>query len=1268
MDQEMDNDEILHNNFIDNDNDESTMDDDDCDGDNQSDENIRQSNTLSPPSQTASILHSQVPNGNLSRELTPEELRRRRLSKLMETQRNNPDQVQSPSSQSTRTSPQSSPSLTPPQQQPISAPVSVVNSDISFTEANLVSDDNDNDEALLPSDTKSDFKNENSTGVDEAQSLHQKSESNSNSNSIQFVNLDFVSKTMTPKSYESSMDVDCHGGSPEKMSKTGPQSETKLSLDSKIEKMDIDAIEERRENLKRQRDNSLESKSDLLDSSDEETNNKLSDAILEMISKTFNVVFASETIDQSNQSMICINLQEYKQNWRPTEDYKNIIQIVLSENVANLMNEELSFDECKEYFERCKPTDFASVIETSFKIKKKFELEQTTFMPYRNKFILALSYVIDCYNRAIKNKFDSLELLSAIQNQCIDFVIFIMLESKSDSFLVNFFIQLLYTSRLIPDFVVNFIINAYNQYSQEKFKSLFIPILYTLWLDMNCSCSLAYSHHKLPLKILNHICNVSVGKSNYPIGELLTQMDNWLPDCFIADAAGREFSRTAFMSPFLRLSAFAEDDPKVVEKFYPSKNDTDVVKANTQNLQSILDNARRNLLYPIFHSLLINQKSRSRTIDFFNEALIRNYTRSRLHSNEKIVASDGYLNNLTSVLQMLSIKIKREKIDPWYPLNEQNKLSIKKDESRIKFTETEADTWLQEEISRPSFVWNPITFSTQCFFQTLYAHHLSVIPCIRKHIRRLRAIRELNRFIETNSELMESFRLNQAVRNRLRRCKEQMLKFHKSKLCAEAGLLDERFLGRCLIFYDQFIHFLLKLINCDNEYDLELPLTSNVPSIFASYPDWYIEDIADFILFVIQHCPAILVSTNPNFDSANFDCLILFIIVIICSPHYISNPYLTAKFIEIVFLSSPIVNSQSTSLHSKIINHPLAEQYLVRALMKFYTDIEITGTSNEFYDKFTIRYHISIIFKSFWTNQKQQFAIINEADNGKNFVKFINMLMNDTTFLLDESLVSLKRIHEVKEDMKDTENWNKQSREQRDNRERQLAFDERQCRSFLILAVENVDLLHYLTKTVQKPFEAMELIDRLAAMLNFNLQQLCGKKCKSLKVPNPEKYGWDPKYLLDRITDIYLHLKSKKFYQAIANDERSYSRELFKDAASKMERIQIKSQHKIESFLLIISEVEKILEIKRQIEIDFSDAPDNFKDPLMDTIMDDPVMLPSGNVMDRSVIIRHLLNASTDPFNRQPLTEDMLVPNEKLREEIKEWKLNKMNAAKKKSD
>jgi ubiquitin conjugation factor E4 B len=50
----------------------------------------------------------------------------------------------------------------------------------------------------------------------------------------------------------------------------------------------------------------------------------------------------------------------------------------------------------------------------------------------------------------------------------------------------------------------------------------------------------------------------------------------------------------------------------------------------------------------------------------------------------------------------------------------------------------------------------------------------------------------------------------------------------------------------------------------------------------------------------------------------------------------------------------------------------------------------------------------------------------------------------------------------------------------------------------------------------------------------------------------------------------------------------------------------------------------------------------------MDTLMEDPVILPSGKVMDRPVIIRHLLNSSTDPFNRQPLSEDMLKPGKFL--------------------
>lgn len=47
--------------------------------------------------------------------------------------------------------------------------------------------------------------------------------------------------------------------------------------------------------------------------------------------------------------------------------------------------------------------------------------------------------------------------------------------------------------------------------------------------------------------------------------------------------------------------------------------------------------------------------------------------------------------------------------------------------------------------------------------------------------------------------------------------------------------------------------------------------------------------------------------------------------------------------------------------------------------------------------------------------------------------------------------------------------------------------------------------------------------------------------------------------------------------------------------------------------------------------------------------MSDPVQLPSGIIMDRAIIIRHLLNSQTDPFNRQPMTEEELKPGNILK-------------------
>lgn len=59
--------------------------------------------------------------------------------------------------------------------------------------------------------------------------------------------------------------------------------------------------------------------------------------------------------------------------------------------------------------------------------------------------------------------------------------------------------------------------------------------------------------------------------------------------------------------------------------------------------------------------------------------------------------------------------------------------------------------------------------------------------------------------------------------------------------------------------------------------------------------------------------------------------------------------------------------------------------------------------------------------------------------------------------------------------------------------------------------------------------------------------------------------------------------------------QRSYSRELFEEVISKMRKAGIKSSIAIEKFKLLLEKVEEIVAKNSQSEMDYSDAPDEFK-------------------------------------------------------------------------
>ncbi|CAI5738090.1 unnamed protein product [Peronospora destructor] len=105
----------------------------------------------------------------------------------------------------------------------------------------------------------------------------------------------------------------------------------------------------------------------------------------------------------------------------------------------------------------------------------------------------------------------------------------------------------------------------------------------------------------------------------------------------------------------------------------------------------------------------------------------------------------------------------------------------------------------------------------------------------------------------------------------------------------------------------------------------------------------------------------------------------------------------------------------------------------------------------------------------------------------------------------------------------------------------------------------------------------------------------------------------------------------------------------------------------VQQFVRAMQEADEIIHVQEAMEACLGDIPDQYLDPLLSTLMMDPVRLPSGNIVDRAVIARHLLassqqggSAGSDPFTREPLTMAMVEPCDPLRSEIQKYLRTKM--------
>lgn len=264
--------------------------------------------------------------------------------------------------------------------------------------------------------------------------------------------------------------------------------------------------------------------------------------------------------------------------------------------------------------------------------------------------------------------------------------------------------------------------------------------------------------------------------------------------------------------------------------------------------------------------------------------------------------------------------------------------------------------------------------------------------------------------------------------------------------------------------------------------------------------------------------------------------------------------------------------------------------------------------------------------------------------------------------MLDEALTKFPKIHLLQQEL---EFGNTLSTQDREKKQEELATLEGQAGSYMQLANETLAMMKLFTSALTSAFTMPEIVQRLASMLNYNLETLAGPKMGQLKVNNPTKYHFQPRVLLSDFIDIYLNLgSSQAFIDAVASDGRSYKPEVFDKARFILSKRSMKEAIELEQLDTLMAKFLESKQLADQAELDLGDIPAEFEDPIMGDLMKDPVILPSKHIVDRGTIVQHLLSDPKDPFTRQPMTVDDAIPHTELKEKIQKWREEKIAAAK----